>query len=82
MAKLVAIDNNYLTITDTVSSDLNFEAPLKDVRYTRLSGSRIRIYSDGDRTNTTSVMQAEDDVFEDGGGSINIFTYLRTNTGA
>ena len=31
MGKLVTLENNYLVITDTVSSDVVFEAPLKDV---------------------------------------------------
>jgi hypothetical protein len=82
MAKLVAIATNYLTITDTVSSVLDFEGPLKNVRYIRLPDSKIRIYLDGDRTGHSTQLTSDDSVFEDAGGAIVIYDYLKANTAA
>jgi hypothetical protein len=77
MAKKIIINGNYLMVTDTVSSGVEFEAPTRRVRYVREDGG-ITLYADGSRS-SQRVLRAQTDAFEDafGVGIVNIYDWLQ-----
>jgi len=87
MAKKIEISGNYTIITDTVSSDVLFEAPTFKVRFRRISenrsGNDIMIYADGARSHHSNEIQSKDDVFVDSGDVViaDIYDWLIANTG-
>ena len=82
MAKKIIIDGNYTVITDTLTSNIDFEAPTSKLRYYRLPADRIAIYADGARTNQANLVKTEITNFIDSGDTpiADIFEWLTSNT--
>ena len=80
MAKKITISGNYVLVTDTVTSGVEFEAPTKHVRYVREDGE-VALYSDGSRS-TQRVLRAQTDVFINSSDAAitDIYAWLQTNT--
>tara|TARA_R110000851_G_scaffold162725_1_gene306603 strand:+ start:4028 stop:4276 length:249 start_codon:yes stop_codon:yes gene_type:complete len=82
MAKKIQIVGNYTTVTDTVTSDIQFETPTVGVRYIR-RGDYVELFPNDSRTHQLNIKVQEDNFVDSADDVIaDIYAWLQTNTGA